>query len=185
MTTTLEQAGRRLYFRSAPYEVRGTLKALGAKWDPDRRSWWIGSGKRAQAKELVARINATMTAQAEAERTEGISLDDRVITGRAAYEGKTYYLLTRGTSSRTGKAYAKLAYRDGSRVFWAARPEEVRVLREYREPTSIAALRAYAERRQAEQSSERECPLCARFCTCGTSFCHHHHDGCERCGEER
>jgi hypothetical protein len=185
MTTALEKIGRRLYFRGAPYEVRGALEAASAKWDPDQRAWWIGSGKAAEAERLVARINATTQAAAETERTEGIALDARVIRGRATYEGKTYYLLARGISSRTDKPYAKLAFRDGSRVFWARDPRAVRIIKEYREPTSIESLRAYAERRQAEQSGERECPLCARFCTCGTSFCAHHHDGCERCGEER
>ena len=60
MTTTLQQQGRRLYFRGAPYSSKDTLKAAGARWDPEERCWWMGTSKRTVAEELVTQIAAAV-----------------------------------------------------------------------------------------------------------------------------
>jgi len=181
-TMTITQQGRRHYLTGLPYGARNLAKEAGCNWDPQAKAWW--TGKRDVAECVAAAATSVATANHAAAIGESISRDAREIIGRAEYEGKTYYLLAYGQSRSTGKDYAKLAFRDGSRVFWAKDAAKVRVLRTYREKTSIAALQAYAERRRAEDAGERECPMCARFCTCGTSFCVHHHDGCDRCGAE-
>jgi hypothetical protein len=181
--TTTQKIGRRYYLRGLPFAAKDEAKRRGAKWDPQERAWW--SGKEDVAQAIVDAAQTAQTAARTAERESGISLEAEVVRGRATYKGKTYYVLYEGPTKQ-GKPCAKLVSRDGSLVFWAADMAQFRLLKTYRAPTSIAALRAYAERRKAEDAGEIECSLCERYCTCGTGrFCTHHHDGCDRCGEER
>lgn len=187
---TLEAQGRRIYVRGNTFPIKDSLRAVGAKWDPEAKAWWAGSGKRGDLEALVAKIG-TRSAEGEREAPG----DGATVAGRATYKGKTYYVagrLERGRThyedrvrsieSRDGSRVL-LHFRDGSRSFWAARAE-VDVQRRYERPTTIRGLRRFAEQRRAEERGEAKCPVCAKHCTCGTSFCHHHYDGCERCGAE-
>lgn len=188
MTITLEHVGRRIYLIGNTYPVKDQIRDAGAKWDPERKAWYVGS----QRKEVAEKIVGHLAGQKSEDGGETVSLDARVIRGRAEYQGKTYYLLAHGWSQKTGKQYAKLAFRDGSRVFWASDASAVKIIKQYEEPRSINQLREYAEKikdggfRGRETDENFNCPVCARYCTCGTgTFCTHHHDGCDRCGEER
>lgn len=173
-TLTIEKAGRRYYVLGNTYPMRDQIRAAGCRWDDERRAWW--TGKQAVAQELVQGAVAAPV-------VEIVPLDATVITGRARYNNKTYYVLWAGTTS-AGTPGAKLCFRDGSRIFWAKAGVPVEILTRYDRPRSIAQLRAYAEQRKAEQAGTVECPVCVRHCRCGTGFCHHHHDGCDRCGAE-
>lgn len=57
MPTQIEKVGQRLYFRNSPFAGKDTLKAGGAKWDPDARCWWIGATKVEEAKALAAKAD--------------------------------------------------------------------------------------------------------------------------------
>lgn len=57
--TTLEKVGSRLYFANSPFAAKGRIKDLGGHWDGDRKQWWIGAAKRADAESLVAELNGT------------------------------------------------------------------------------------------------------------------------------
>lgn len=57
--TTLEKVKTRLYFVGSPFTAKDAIKSLGGHWDADRRQWWIGSAKQADAGSLVAQINGT------------------------------------------------------------------------------------------------------------------------------
>lgn len=185
MTITLQTVGRRVYLIGNTYPVKDQIKSGGGKWDADRKAWYVGVQRKALAEELAGKAINGLASQAQVERENGISTSARIIKGRAQYEGRAYYVLAVGHTAE-GKRYVKLAFRDGSRVFWARNPEAVTVRTTYETPTSIDSLRAYAEHRRAEDAGEAECPVCARYCTCGTRvFCSHHHDGCDRCGAER
>lgn len=35
------------------FDVKETLKAMGAKWDPDKRTWMIAQSKITEAQEVV------------------------------------------------------------------------------------------------------------------------------------
>lgn len=59
MATTLEKVGSRLYFVGSPFAAKDAIKRLGGHWDGDRRQWWIGAAKRADAESLVAELNGT------------------------------------------------------------------------------------------------------------------------------
>ncbi len=70
-----------------------------------------------------------------------------------------------------GRPYAKLAMRDGSRVFWAQNPSAVQVVKTYREPTSIDALRRFADRARGLEAGKPgiryECEECGERVTSG------------------
>lgn len=85
MATTLETTGRRIYFVDSPYAVRDAIKAIGAKWDADKRQWWVSTAKRADAEKLVAQLNDP-TAPKVKEDPNNIRL-----TGKGRYKGREYY----------------------------------------------------------------------------------------------
>ena len=192
-SVALEKVGRRVYVRGNTYPIKGELRSAGAKWDPEQKAWWIGSSKRAAIESVVS--SGASASHVAPRRDVEAPGTDATVAGRARYKGRTYYVagrVSRGRThwddgveaiqSRDGQRIL-LYFRDGSRQFWAA-SSDVEILRGYQRPTTIARLREYAEQRKAEDRGEAECPVCARHCTCGTSFCHHHHDGCDRCGAE-
>lgn len=144
----LQTEGRRVYLLGNTYPVKDQIKSGGGKWDAQRGAWYVGVQRKALAEQLAGKATEGLQQRAQAEREDGISTSARVIKGRAEYQGKTYYVLAVGRSQADGKPYAKLAFRDGSRVFWAHDAGAVKVLKMYEEPTSIDALRAYAQRMQ-------------------------------------
>jgi hypothetical protein len=177
---SLQAEGRRLYFAGNTYPVKNQLRALGATWDGARKAWWVGSGKREQAEQLVAKLSA---AAGDGERAESISLDARVIWGRVEMGGHKYYLLAEGTAKSTGKPFMKLAWRDGSKVFWAKEPASVVVLARYEEPKSIQQLRDFAAKAKTYGSSVCKCACHSGpgpFGSTGRAL----FDGCDKCGCE-
>lgn len=197
MGIQIEQRGRRYYLIGDTYSVRDRIRSGGGKWDPEAKAWW--TGKRDVAEQLVGQLAAEPNGSSQSP-SQGNDRPapgpDQIVAARATYKGTTYYVAGRvvrghtrwddtvsAISTRDG-AKLLLCFRDGSKSFWASR-DEVQVARAYQRPTTIKSLREYAERRKAEDRGEVECALCERYCTCGVSFCHHHHDGCDRCGAER
>jgi hypothetical protein len=185
-TITLETVGRRVYLRGNTYPVRDQLSAGGAKWDPEQKGWYLGVQRRELAERLAAQSGAAQQAAARREREEGISPDADVIRGRCQVpnaEGKlvTYYVLAQGTGSKG--PYLKLCFRDGSKVFWARDPSKAQNLKMYRSPTSIASLRAFAEKAKSFGTSECRC-----FCHMGNGHFGSGgfalFDGCDVCGCE-
>lgn len=175
MTISVEKIGRRHYLIGNTYAIKDQLRGAKCRWDRDRRAWWTGKA------DVAEQFSGSTT---DSNQNERVDLDARVIRARASYKGKSYYVLAHGISTKTGKEYAKLCFRDGSRVFWASDLSKFQITKNYGEPTSIASLHAYADRRKKEDAGEIECAACARYCTCGQGFCPHHHDGCDRCGME-
>lgn len=169
----VETIKRRHYFRGAPYDIKDFLWERGAQWDTEAKMWWI-DGKRAEAEEILAqalepvqraerlRVQRAMKADA------GVDLDARVIVGRAKYKGKSYYVLVAPTRFEDGGLACKLVFRDGSRTFWA---REVEMQREYREPTSIKSLRAFAARRGPGPGEPYECEECGENVLTGVGGC--------------
>jgi hypothetical protein len=119
MTITTETAGTRIYVLGDTYPIRDRLRGAGAHWDGQRRAWWIGAAKRAAIEALVASDDVQAAAQPreQAERRDERLTDESRIAGRATYKGRDYVLVWEG-ETRRGRA-CKLAFRDGSRVFWA------------------------------------------------------------------
>lgn len=146
-TIRLEITGRRIYFLGNTYPAKDRIRSIGAKWDSEKRAWWIGSTKRSQAEELIGSLSADS-------RDDAPGLDARII-GRAEYKGRSYYVASRyGEPVRSGNGRTLLYATDGSFQFWAA---ELQHLRLYRAETSIRANREFAEQAKSGLSSCAEC----------------------------
>lgn len=115
---TIQSEGRRHYLVGAPFAVKDRLRSAGCKWDGDKRAWW--TGKRDLAEQLAAACSKSTTAPGGERAAEGLSEDDE-IAGKARYKGREYLLVWEGQTKR-GRA-AKLAFSDGSKVFWANHDE--------------------------------------------------------------
>ena len=140
---TITKTGRRFYLTDLPYSLRHEAKSRGCRWDPDARAWW--TGKQDVADEIHSRFGDAKPAP----RTEITGRDLRVI-GRADYKGRTYLLVREG-QTRYGYGH-KLAFRDGSKVFWAK--GDVRVTKRYEEPMTVGAIQDFADRMRAEREND-------------------------------
>lgn len=164
MSITIETVGRRHYITGNTYPMKDQIRAAGCHWDGERRAWWT-------AKRDVADRFAGAEAPA-AEATNQSGGDNTVVAGSATYQDKTYYIVGRVVRGRTrwddrvdmvtakDGARVLLAYRDGSRTFWAPtgfdptattiHPRDIggedcaRIVRRYSKPQTIGGLRRFA-----------------------------------------
>ena len=126
---TIQSAGRRHYLVGNTYPIKDKLRRAGCKWDGDRKAWW--TGKLDVAEELLGSAPSSSGASdvAHDSRPESDRLtDDSRIAGKAAYKGRPYLLVWEG-ETRRGRA-CKLAFADGSKIFWAD-ATEVQVTKRY------------------------------------------------------
>lgn len=160
MSITLSTEGRRIYVVGNTYPIKDQLRSSGCKWDSASKRWWAGTTKRAELEALVAGA-----VSAPAAPREEVTGDNLLVKGRATYQGKTYYLVWAGATSR-GHA-VKLAFRDGSKVFWARDAAAVSVVAEYARPKTIGSLREYAQRAKetTAEFGSCECAECGRRST--------------------
>lgn len=153
----VEKIGRRHYIRNAPFEFKDMLRRAGCKWDADERAWW--TSKKDLAAQLVTKISENRKQQNEAPGMEA------QVVGKAYYKGKTYPVLWEGMTKRGTQAY-KLAFRDGSKTFWA---DKVDAYTPYRKPMTLAVLAKFAEDAHKAASGELEGEI--KVCwECGCQF---------------
>jgi hypothetical protein len=50
----IEKIGQRIYFTGDTYPVKDQIKGMGGHWDADRRQWWVGAKKLADAERLAS-----------------------------------------------------------------------------------------------------------------------------------
>lgn len=164
MTITIDQQGRRFYLRGDTYPHRQQISSAGANWDRDARCWWTGS--RAKADAIVTAISGGGTAVGDGQPAGGGEQlsDDSAVIGRARYKGREYLVVWMG-QTRRGEA-AKLAFLDGSSVFWAERGE-IEVIKTYQPrqirgrsyPMTFGRLQRlredFADQRQAERDADQ------------------------------
>jgi hypothetical protein len=87
----IERAGARVYFLGDTYPLKDRIKSLGGHWDGDRRAWWVGARKLAEAEALVAGAEGFATpASAAAARSLGLSGDTPagIVCDRLREEGR-------------------------------------------------------------------------------------------------
>jgi len=132
MTLTIEKTGRRYYIVGNTYAIKDQLRDAGCKWDGERKAWW--TSKRDIADKFSGDV-------AEPVKTQAL---DTMVSGRATYQGKTYYVVWSGYT-RSGEYAVKLCFRDGTKEFWAKDTSAVAVTATYRERRTIRSLREYAE----------------------------------------
>lgn len=189
---SIQSEGRRHYLIGNTYPIKDKLRSAGAKWDADRKAWW--TGKKELAEQLAGSAAATTAAAVSGDRPASEAPgEDATVAGRAEYKGKTYYIAGRVDRGRThwddrvaavesrDGSRVLLYFRDGSRSFWAA-ASELRVLKSYSKPTTIAGLREYAEQAKTHGTDECRCS-CHRERNAGAPGSTLY-DGCDRCGCE-
>lgn len=178
--TSLRKEGKRVYFVGAPFSAKDVLKQNGCRWDPDAKQWWTGSAEKA-AELLVIVNNGNGNGNADADANAGngngngngndagasIDRNAAVIIGSAKYKGRTYRLLFYGETKRG--LGAKLAFRDGSKVFWAD-GNAVEVTKRYRSKQSIVGLERFAaEARDGTSGACAECGYVGHLTECSDS----------------
>ncbi len=110
---------RRIYVQTKYGEPAvADIKALGAKWDPDAKCWWVGTAKRAALESLL--VGADKAAD-EAPAAQPAKQDpaDIHLTGKGTYKGRTYYL---GSRTKDGARIRCLTLPDANGNyldFWA------------------------------------------------------------------
>jgi hypothetical protein len=186
----VERIGRRSYLRGNTYPIKDQLRSAGAHWDGEQRAWWIGD--HAKAVELAGGAQSGDSGSEQPRNADQLSADAR-IAGKARYKGREYLLVWEGATKR-GRA-AKLAFTDGSKVFWANAGEyEVTKIYESREssyrggrsPTEhmtfgrLQRLREKYARARKEGAvddggrilgTRYECPECGEYVTAGQGSC--------------
>lgn len=75
--TTVAQEGRRFYLQGLPFEAKDRAKALGCKFDWDRKCWW--TGKRDVADQVAGE------AAAKAEARAAVAGEPKVAIGGNTY----------------------------------------------------------------------------------------------------
>lgn len=158
----IEKRGRRHYFIGAPYEARHTLRDAGCKWDPAAKAWW--TGKAETAAELGKKLGGSNAPDSRPESRDEKLTADSTVLGRARYKGREYLLVWEGTTRR-GRA-AKLAFRDGSKIFWAD-AAAVEVTKRYRatewrgreQPMTFGRLSRLREDYAAQTAAAKDCEL--------------------------
>lgn len=153
----IQSEGRRHYLIGDTYPIKSQLRDAGAHWDGERRAWW--TAKLDVAKRFANEEKAEVTPSSDrCERRDEKVEDSTPVLGKARYKGREYLLLWQG-QTRRGEA-AKLAFTDGSRIFWADAAEvqttktyDAREHRGQRQPMTFGRLQRlrveYAEQKQA------------------------------------
>jgi len=155
---------RRLYIETAYGEpCVEALKDIGARWDADRRAWWVGVGKRERVEEILSQVGAS---DVEAGR---LAKDRENILGRATFGGHSYYVVGRGTNERGD--WVRLMFRDGSKSFFKSLAD-VEVTKIYQRPTTLERLREFAEQMRVERELEADptAPYVESCDECGASY---------------
>ena len=129
---TTEKVGRRTYITGNTFAHRDLMRSKGATWDPEKKAWWTGSPTKAD--EIVTEIGSAAPAL-----SQGLNEREACLTGKAEYQGHTYY--TTAAVTRDG-AKQLLAFTDGSAKFWADRAL-VKILKTYESPKSLVSISAF------------------------------------------
>ena len=146
------EESRRLYLSGNTFPIKNQLKDHGAKWDADRRMWWVGIAKRSVIEALLDKA----TPKVEAAYSAG--LKETPVLGTAAYKGRSYFVLWHGTTKRGTVAF-RLSFRDGSRDFWADASEAF-WKKEFRSAIPMRNLLASPPPKSGRDWPGKECPTC-------------------------
>ncbi len=176
---TLQLAAKRIYFAGNTFPIKDKIKALGGHWDGDRKMWWVGSAKAAEANALIAELAGSAASPASTDKPK-VS-DDSKVVGKATYKGRSYYVLWMGRCN-SGAEKAHLTVLDGSIDFWADlaaceitkrySPREYRGRTEY---TTIGGLRRFIEKARRVEASGEAMPMA------GCQECRNLGHMCDRC----
>lgn len=66
MAITIQRDGQRVYLIGDTYAAKDKIKSIGGHWDGDRRAWWVGAKKAAEAQALVESLTNPPATAAQA-----------------------------------------------------------------------------------------------------------------------
>lgn len=184
MAITLERAGSRIYILGDTYPVKDRIKAAlnmdGKNFDRERKAWWVGLAKAADAEKLVAELNAAPPVP-PGERLPD-DPDKIRLTGKGRYKGREYFA---GAITRDGSKVRLLTLPDAQGKFldfWApcdmVEQTKTYTPREYRgrtEYTTLGSIAAFIERQKNPDTARGRCTECDHYGPAGQT--------CEECHE--
>ena len=139
MSIAIEQSDERFYLVGPTFSLKEKIKSLGCKFDTARRQWY--ASEKSVADKVLTLFSSDSGNQSVKPAKPSISTTDKIIKGRALYNGREYYVLV--DANKNDKRMIKLVFRDGSKVFWARDAAEVDVLATYKKPKSIDSLNSF------------------------------------------
>lgn len=165
--------GRRSYVFGDTYSLRERLRQIGAKWDPDRRGWYVPISDKSKLEDLVDEVLSDRGVDAPPASLSMASDngpgEDGVVFGRAVYKDRPCYVagwVERGRTRFddfvhpvTTKDGTKLLLysMDGKKKWWA--PESsVRIERMYQKPKTIGSIKRFVE--SLKSGELKTCYLC-------------------------
>lgn len=176
MSITIERQGQRVYLVGDTYAAKDRIKAIGGHWDGERRAWWVGAAKEAEARALVESLTAAAPAGEPAKPAKRDPRDIR-LTGKGEYKGRTYYLGSY-SQDRTRVRCLTLPDANGEYLDFWADAAAVKVVKTYqarerwggygrgqvKEYTTLGGIAAFVAREKRNRDAGG--PVCA---ACGKS----------------
>jgi len=179
MAITIERAGARVYLVGDTFPIKDAIKAIGGHWDGDRRAWWVGAAKMADAEALAGKAAAPGAASPPA------NADDVKVIGKAEYKGRNYYVRWAGIC-KSGADKIHLTSLDGKIDFWAdaalcrwVKHYEAREYRGRTEPVTLGSIKRFINRAKRDEKSSAHGD--AGWRSNGCSECRALGDWCKRC----
>lgn len=114
--TTIEKTGSRVYLVNLPFSAKDAAKSeIGAKWDSDRKQWWVGVAKTKAAEEFAAKIN-TPSAAGEVAKED---TDAKRVYAKVNHDGRSYFVIGQTTDNAGQPLRVRLiAFAADSVPFW-------------------------------------------------------------------
>lgn len=112
----LEKVGTRIYLTGDTFPVKDKIKSIGGHWDGDRKAWWVGTAKAADAQKLIDDLSATPAVETKPTKQDP---HDIRLTGKGRYKGREYFV---GAVTRDGTKVRLLTLPDANGEFldfWA------------------------------------------------------------------
>ena len=104
---SLQEEGPRLYVVGNSYVLKDAIRAVGGRWDRERKQWWIGVEKRTEIEAVIAKAEAMPQSQPPQQPYEG------AVLGKVEYKERLYFVRTQGPGSLHLVNFA------GTLDFWA------------------------------------------------------------------
>jgi hypothetical protein len=120
MPVALQVETSRIYLVGDTYPIKDRIKAMGGHWDGDRKAWWVGKAKAAEAQALVSASAVPVDPNAPKPKENP---DNIRLTGKGRYRGREYFA---GSITRDGTKVRLLTLPDANGDFldfWALRSE--------------------------------------------------------------
>lgn len=187
MATTLEKSGARVYLVNLPFSCKEDAKReIGAKWDGDRKQWWVGAGKFAAAEAFVNSLNAGGSDGG----SKPEDLSNARVYAKVKYQNRTFFVIAE-TRDLTRCRIVALA--DDAVPFWVdcAACEPVKRYEGWPERgaygretgrtvyQTLGSLRSFINSQKDKEA--RGVPQCAACGKRNENLIVDHEDGCMKC----